>query len=250
MSEDTDSLAQVGSRGWFTTTHWSVVLAARDGDTTQADAALETLCRTYWRPLYTYVRSQGRGPEEAKDLTQQFFARLLEKNQLAIVRHQQGKFRSFLLTVLKHFLSDQRDKERAQKRGGGQTPIFLDALSEEERYRVEPQDSSPAELIFDQRWAHTLLEQAVRRLREEYRETGKEALFEALKDFQPGQAGPAPAYAELAASIGITESAVTSAIHRLRRRYSEVLREEVAHTVARREEIDDELRYLIEVLSH
>ena len=246
-SRPTDSSTHDGQ--WFATTHWSVVLAARDTQPPRAADALEKLCRAYWRPLYTYVRRQGHGPEEAKDLTQEFFARLLEKNHLAHLRHQEGKFRSFLLTVLNHFLSDQRDKARAQKRGGGQTPIFLDALSEEERYQVESANEASPEALFDKRWAQTVLDQALDRLRDEYREAGNEALFEGLKELQPHHAGPTPSYAELAARLGMTESAVTSAIHRLRRRHSEILRDEVAQTVAHPDEVGEEIRYLIEIVS-
>jgi RNA polymerase sigma factor (sigma-70 family) len=246
-SDSNDSSLENGH--WFVTTHWSVVLAARNGDSPHAAECLEKLCRTYWRPLYSFIRRNGHQPEEAKDLTQGFFARLLEKNHLAHLRHQEGKFRSFLLTLLKHYLSDERDKARAQKRGGGQALTFLDALSEEERYCVEPTHDSSPEILFDKRWAETVLQRAYDRLREEYREAGKAVLFEALKESQFRQAGENPSYAELAAKLGMTESAVTSAKHRLRRRHSEILRDEVAQTVACREEIDEEIRYLIKIVS-
>jgi RNA polymerase sigma factor (sigma-70 family) len=246
-AQSKDSSAHNGS--CFVTTHWGVVLAARDLESPQAAECLEKLCRAYWRPLYSFIRRQGYNPEHSEDLTQAFFAQLLEKNHLAHLRHQEGKFRSFLLTLLKHFLSDERDKARAQKRGGGQTPIFLDALSEEERYRVEPANESSAEDLFDKRWAQTVLDRAFQRLRDEYKEAGKEALFEGLKDLQPQSAGPSPSYAERALQLGMTESAVTSAIHRLRRRQSEIIRDEVAQTVARPEDVSDEIRYLIEIVS-
>jgi RNA polymerase sigma-70 factor (ECF subfamily) len=238
------------SRGrWFTTTHWSQVLSARDPGSPQAAEALEKLCRTYRGPLYSYIRRENYSPEDAEDLTQSFLARLLEKNHLARLHHREGKFRSFLLTLLKNFLADERDKARAQKRGGGQKPVFLDALSEEERYSVEPQDGTPREMLFDIQWANTILDQAYRRLREEYRQARNEELFDALKDFHSATDGPASAYAALAAKLGMTESAIAAAIHRLRKRHSRILREEVAQTVASPDELDDEIRYLIQVVS-
>jgi len=224
------------------------VLKACQSDTTTAATALNKLCQTYWYPVYAFIRRQGNGPEDGRDLTQEFFARLLEKDYLQHLRHREGKFRSFLLTLLKHLLSDERDKARALKRGGGQAPVFLDALAEEERYRVEPADSSTPEHLFDRRWAQTVLEQALRRLREEYSAAGKAALFDALHHLHPGRDGLAPSYVELGARLGLSESAVTSAIFRLRRRHSELLREEVSQTVARREDVDEEIRYLIEVM--
>ncbi len=234
---------------WFTTTHWSVILAARDRDSPQARDALEKLCRTYRGPLYSFIRRQNYGPDDAQDLTQAFLARMLEKNHLARVQRQEGKFRNFILTLLKNFLSDERDKANAQKRGGGQTPIFLDALSEEERYLVEPATNASPDFLFDKRWAETVSEQAYCRLREEYQQAGNEALFDALKCFLPGAAGPAPSYAEAASQLGMTESAITSAISRVRRRYFDFIRDEVAQTVQHPDEINDEIRYLIEILS-
>jgi len=234
---------------WFTTTHWSVIWAARDGDSTRATEALNKLCRAYWRPLFYYVRRRGHRFEEARDLTQGFFAHLLEKEQLRHLSHQGGKFRSFLLTLMNHFLADERDRAHALKRGGGQSPVFLDALSEEERYQVEPANGVTPEHLFDRCWAQTVLEQASQRLRTEYEAGGKGPLFEALQQLQPGRAGTGPSYAELAARLGMSESAVTSAIHRLRRRHAEILREEVAQTVSDGEQIDGEIRYLLEVVS-
>lgn len=234
---------------WFTTTHWSVILAARDPRSPQAADALEKLCRTYRSPLYSFIRRQNYGPEDAQDLTQAFLSRMLEKNHLARVQRQEGKFRNFILTLLKNFLSDERDKARAQKRGGGQIPIFLDALSEEERYLVEPATNASPDFLFDKRWAETVSEQAYSRLREEYQQAGNERLFDALKCFLPGAAGPAPSYAETASQLGMTESAVTTAISRIRRRYFDFIRYEVAQTVEHPEEINGEIRYLIEILS-
>jgi RNA polymerase sigma-70 factor (ECF subfamily) len=234
---------------WFPITHWSIVWTARDGDSPAAIEAWEKLCRAYWGSLFCYVRRRGHSFEEAEDLTQEFFLRLKNKEYLVHLQNREGKFRSFLLTLLKHFLCDERDKARALKRGGGVPDARLDALSEEERYRVEPADSFSPEHLFDRRWAQTVLEQALDRLRQEYAEAGKTALFDALQHLHPGHDGPAPAYAELGARLGLSESAVTSAIFRLRRRHAELLREEVAQTVARREDIDEEIRYLIEVMA-
>lgn len=238
----------LGRHAWFTTTHWSVVLAARDGQSSEAAAALEQLCQTYWRPLYSYIRRDGHGVEAAQDLTQEFFARLLEKEYLSRLQHQNGKFRSFLLTFLKHFLSDQRDRANAQKRGGGQTFISLEAAREEEQSGIEPIDGLSADQIFERRWARAVLEQAAHRLQQEYVAEGKGALFEQLKDLQPGQHG-ARSFAELGAQLGLTESAMKSAVHRFRQRHREILREEIANTVASPDEIEDEIRHLMKVLS-
>jgi len=243
-----DSETRTGGNLNFQTTHWSLVWTARSADSPGATEAWNKLCRAYWGSLFCYVRRRGHRFEEAQDLTQEFFARLLAKDYLQHLRHREGKFRSFLLTLLKHFLLDERDKARALKRGGGQAPVFLDALAEEERYRVEPADNSTPEDLFDRRWAQAVLEQALRRLREEYAAAGKTALFDALHPLHPGRDGSAASHAELGARMGLSESAVTSAIFRLRRRHSELLREEVALTVGRPEDVDEEIRYLIEIM--
>ena len=244
-----DSETRTGGNFNFQTTHWSLVWTARSADSPGATEAWNKLCRAYWGSLFCYVRRRGHRFEEAQDLTQEFFTRLLAKDSLQHLRHQEGKFRSFLLTLLKHFLSDERDKARALKRGGGQAPIFLDALAEEERYRVEPADSSTPEHLFDRRWAQAVLEQALRRLREEYTAAGKAAQFDALHHLHPGRDESAASHAELGTRLGLSVSAVTSAIFRLRRRHSELLREEVALTVASLEDVDEEIRYLIEIMA-
>jgi RNA polymerase sigma-70 factor (ECF subfamily) len=236
------------STQWFVTTHWSVVLAAKAGDSPQASEALERLCRTYWRPLYAFIRRDGYSVEDAQDLTQEFLARLLAKDYLDHLQHQQGKFRSFLLTFLKHFLSDQRDRARAQKRGGGRTFVSLDQAMEEEKAGVEPVDGLTADQIFDRRWASALLAQAVARLRQEYVEAGRAELFEQLKDLQPGERG-AQTYAELGARLGLSEASIKSAAHRLRQRHQGILREEIANTVTRPEDVEDEIRHLLSVLT-
>ena len=232
---------------WFVTTHWSVVQAATAEDLAKAAAALETLCRTYWPPLYAYIRRDGHSAEDAQDLTQEFFARLLEKDYLRHLRHQHGKFRSFLLTFLKHFLADERDKAAAQKRGGGRTFVSLDETSAEERHLLDAVDQLNPDQLFERRWAETVLQQALQRLRGEYEAGGKAALFERLKDMQPGEHG-ALSYAAVGGQLGMTEAAIKSAVHRLRQRHRELLREEIARTVTRPEEIDEEIRYLLRVL--
>jgi len=244
-SDRTEPLAK-GS-GLFTTTHWSVVLAAGQADTPQAREALETLCRTYWYPLYAYVRREGHGAADAQDLAQEFLARLLAKNDLGQVAPQKGKFRSFLLAALRHFLSDQRDRARAAKRGGGAEVLSLDAQEAEERYRLEPVDRMDAEKIFERRWAMTLLERALTRLRDESLVAGKVEWFERLRDFVAGDSEAS--CREAAVQLGQTESAVKSAVHRLRQRYRDLVREEIAQTVADPAEIEAEIRYLITVLS-
>jgi RNA polymerase sigma-70 factor (ECF subfamily) len=232
----------------FATTHWSVVLAAADGQSPRAGAALETLCRAYWYPLYAFLRRDGQKPEDAEDVTQAFFARLLERNDLAQVGREKGRFRSFLLAALKHFLCDEHDKQRAQKRGGGSEVISLDAASAEERYRLEPADERSPDKLFERRWAMTVLEHAAARLRDIYSAEGNAALYDELKPFLSGDKA-APPYAEVAARRGLSESAVKSAIHRLRVRQRELIRDEVAHTVSTGGEIDDEIRHLIAVLA-
>jgi RNA polymerase sigma factor (sigma-70 family) len=249
MAEATKTETATAAQGtWFTTTHWSVVLSAREHNSPQAAAALEKLCRTYWYPLYAYVRRQGHDEPSAKDLTQEFFVRLLHKNRLDHVQREKGRFRSFLLASVKNFLSDEWDKGRAQKRGGGQTLLSLDDDTAEDRYQLEPADNLTPDKLFEQRWAHTLLDEAKTRLKEEYAQAGKADFYERLRVFEAADPG-APTYAQVAAEFGLTESAVKSAAHRLRQRYGELVREEVAHTVDSPEEVDSEIRYLIGVIS-
>jgi len=236
------------SNQWFVTTHWSVVLAAKNGDSPNASAAMERLCRAYWRPIYAFIRRDGYRVEDAQDLTQEFLARLLAKDYLDHLHHQRGKFRSFLLTLVKHFLSDYRDRVRALKRGGDRTFVSLDQALEEERAAVGPVDGLTADQIFERRWAATLLAQAAERLRQEYAGEGRAALFEQLKDLQPGERGN-QTYAELGVQLGMSEAAIKSAMHRLRRRHQVILREEIANTVAGPEEVDEEIRHLLAVLA-
>ena len=240
-----DSSAQNGAVA-FATTHWSVVLTAQD-ESPAAQEALEKLCRTYWRPIFSFVRRQGVGPEEAEDLTQGFFALLLERRDLNAVRKEKGRLRSYLLVSLKHFLADERRRAMAIKRGKGQRLIPLEELRANERADMEPADPLTAERIYERRWASTLLEQVLRRLKDEYRAAGNAALFDRLKQLLPDEPG-APSQADIAAQLGMTENAVRQAFHRFRQRYQLLLRDEIAHTVATPSDIEDELRYLVSVL--
>jgi RNA polymerase sigma-70 factor (ECF subfamily) len=230
----------------FTTTHWSVVLAAQ-GETPAAQRALETLCRTYWRPIYGFVRRQGVGPEEAKDLTQGFFALLLERGDLSAVRQEKGRLRSYLLTSLKHFLANERNRAMAIKRGKGRHLIPLEDLHERERVDFEPAETLPADQIYERRWALAVLDQVMARLGEEYRAAGNIQLFDRLQKSLTDESDR-PSSAETARELRMTEGAVRQASYRLRQRYRQLLHEEIAHTVMVPGDIEDELRHLIAVL--
>ncbi len=232
----------------FAATRWSVVLSARDHESPQSSEALETLCQNYWYPLYAFVRRQGRSPHDAEDLTQAFFARLLERNYLATVDRTKGKFRSFLLASLKHFLANEWDKANAQKRGGGKTVISINRDAAEETYQFEPVDKLTADKIFERRWAMTLLERTLQRLAAEYAQDGKADLFEHLKGTLTGER-TTEAYEQIAQRFGSTEGAIKVAAHRLRQRYREVLRAEIAETVANRDELEEELRNVFAALA-
>jgi RNA polymerase sigma factor (sigma-70 family) len=233
------------SRAEFTTTQWSVVVAAGDAQTTQSAAALEALCRAYWHPLYAYVRRRGHSPEEAQDLTQEFFAALFKKC-VAHASQERGRFRTFLLTSLQHFLVSEWRKTEREKRGGGQVFVAWDTHAAEQGYAAEPPGELTSEEIYEKRWAITLMERALARLRDDYATPERGRLFGAFKNCVWGDE-PARPYAELAAELGLSEGAVKTSIHRLRQRCREVLRAEVAQTVARPEDVDEELRHLIEV---
>jgi RNA polymerase sigma-70 factor (ECF subfamily) len=245
---DSNSASADAHQGVFVTTRWSVVLKAGCPDPIRSRAALEQLCRAYWHPLYHYVRRRGYRPEDAQDLTQSFFERLLERDALAKADPDRGRFRSFLLTSLKHFLSDEWDKMNARKRGGGQPVLSLDFETEERRLTIEPADPLTPEKVFEQRWAIALLDQVYRRLETEFANQGKRDQFAALRVTLTAPRGTTP-YAELARGLGIREGAVKVAVHRLRQRYRELLRETIADTVAGPEEVDDELRHLLQVLA-
>jgi len=232
----------------FVTTQWSVVLAAGRADTTLARDALARLCQTYWYPLYAYVRHRGHTAHDAQDLTQEFFARLLEKNSLGRVSRERGKFRSFLLGAMNHFLVDEWKRARAQKRGGGRQLLSLDAHDAETRFGREPVDKVTPERLFEQNWALALLDNVYHRLRREYETAGRKPMFDALKFSLTGSRS-AVSYAELAKRLGLTEATVKVAVHRLRQRYRQLLREEVAQTVAGPGDVEEELRGLFRALA-
>lgn len=234
-------------KDFFATTRWTVVLRAGHPDDAHARVALAELCQTYWYPLYAYARRQGCDPPDAEDATQGFFAKLLKLNSLEGMERDKGRFRAFLLASMKHHLADLRDYASAQKRDRSRT-ISLDAQAAESRYRFEPVDTVTPEQLFERRWALTLLETVMQRLREDYEGSGRTALFEALRFAITGDKNAVP-YTELAADLEMTAEAVSVAVHRLRRRYREVLREEIAHTVADESEIADELNSLRRILS-
>ncbi len=234
--------------GQFTTTHWSVVLATRRNDSPQATEALETLCRTYWYPLYAFVRRHGHNPEDAQDLTQGFFAHLLRKDFLRSVGPEKGRFRSFLLACLKHFLADEWEKARTAKRGGARPEPLLDLDQAENRYQLEARVEANAESLYERRWAFDLLGRVLDRLRHEAVASGREAVFDQLQCCLLGER-PTETYAQLGAKLGMSETAVKVTIHRLRQRYRELLREEIAQTVSRPDEVEDEMRYLFAVVS-
>jgi RNA polymerase sigma factor (sigma-70 family) len=230
----------------FTTTHWSVVLEAQ-GESPAAQEALEKLCRIYWRPIYSFVRRQGTGPEEAQDLTQGFFALLLERRDLRTVRKEKGRLRSYLLSALKHFLVDERRRAMAIKRGKGERLIPLEELRTEERSGMEPADPLTAERIYERRWASTLLDRVLSRLEDKYCTRGNAALFDSFSQLLADEPGT-PSQVDIAAQLGMTENAVSQAFHRFRQSYQSLLREEIAHTVATPGDIENELRYLIGVI--
>jgi RNA polymerase sigma factor (sigma-70 family) len=246
MPERDSTRADAQSRqGWFVTTHWSVVLAT-GRDSAPGRLALERLCQTYWYPLYLYVRRLGHRPHDAEDLVQSFFAQCLAKNYLQAADRQKGRFRSFLLIALKRFLANEWDKVRTQKRGGTVSTISLDGLRAEDRYALEPAKVSDPSRLFDRRWALTLLENVLERLRDEQTIAGRGEAFGVLKDCLGG-GGTAP-YDELATRLNCSVGAVKVSVHRLRRRYRELLEAEIANTVASPDEIEKERRYLLEVL--
>jgi RNA polymerase sigma-70 factor (ECF subfamily) len=237
-----------GGQGVFATTNWSVVQAAGGTESPSSSRALEALCRTYWYPLYAYVRRAGHHSQDAEDLTQAFFARFLEKQWVVDADRDRGRFRSFLLSSLKHFLANEWDKARAQKRGGRVQFVPLETAAAETRYQREPADPATPDKEFDRRWALALLDTVLARLQQEYATDGNAALFEQLKGTLGGTRSEAP-YALLGANLGMSEGAVKVAVHRLRQRYRAILRSEIAHTVSTPDEVEVELRELFAALA-
>jgi RNA polymerase sigma-70 factor (ECF subfamily) len=230
-------------RDYFATTRWTLVLAAGKRSTRQAEVALEELCRTYWYPLYAYIRRHGHAREDAEDLAQTFFARLLARNYLEGLRSEKGKFRAFLLAALKHFLATEWNRANRQKRGGGATPLSLDWQSADSRYEIDPADNLSPDKLYDRAWAVTLLEHVVGRVREESAAEGKSQLFEQLKPFLTVGKSAIP-YAEAAVALDSTEGAVRVAVHRLRHRFRELLREEIRQTLSDPTQVEEEIQSL------
>jgi RNA polymerase sigma-70 factor (ECF subfamily) len=232
----------------FATTHWSVVLAAGKNNSDGAQTALETLCRAYWYPIYVYVRRKGHGPQSAEDLTQEFFAQLISKEHLKMADRNKGKFRTFLLAMLDYFLAREWSRAHRQKRGGQFAFISLDQQSPEDRYRIEPQDNETPEKNFDRQWALTVLERTMNALEQEYTSSGKTDFFRETKSLLT--AGPETGtYVEISNRLGLSEGAMRVAVHRLRQRYGELLSSEIAQTVEQPADVQEEIRYLLSVLS-
>lgn len=247
MATSGQQSGEVGLRV-FATTHWSVVLAAGDGDSEPSHRALDVLCRAYWYPIYAYVRRKGHPPAEAEDLTQDFFSRLIARKDFQLADPTKGKFRGFLLSRLDYFLAREWRRSHRQKRGGQFTFISIDQYSPEERYRLEPVDHDTPEKQFLRQWALTVLKQAMNALQSECEVNGRTALFREAKGLISCD-HHAAAYAEISSSLGIAEGTARVAVHRLRQRYGELLRSEVAQTLTNDHEVDEELRYLFQVLS-
>ncbi|MCP4263192.1 MAG: sigma-70 family RNA polymerase sigma factor [Planctomycetes bacterium] len=235
--------------GRFATTHWSVVLAAGRPKSASYRQALETLCQTYWFPLYAYLRRHGCNSHQAQDYTQAFFTALLDKGGLGLADPKRGKFRSFLLASLKHFLSNERARARAKKRGGGRKALSLDFENAENQYALEPRDELSPEKLFERSWALTVLDRTMARLKAESISMNKEKLFKRLKSYLTADKGSAP-YRQAADDLDITEGAVRVAVYRLRKRYRELLRDEIAQTVTSDDQIDEEIRDLFTALGN
>lgn len=230
----------------FTTTHWSAVVSAGQDNGEAALKALDRLCRTYWYPLYAYVRRRGSTEDQARDLTQAFFAQLIAQQSIAEARRERGRFRTFMLSSFEHFLANEWNRGQAKKRGGGVTFVSLESAREQESHQIEPIDDLTPERIFERRWAEAVLARTLARLQDEF-DGAKVKRFDQLKRFLTEAKGT-ESYANAARVLGLTEPAVKSAIHRLRQRFRELLRDEIAQTVATTSEIDAEIRHLLQVL--
>jgi RNA polymerase sigma factor (sigma-70 family) len=248
IGPESDKTPRATAARVFATTHWSVVLLAAGNGSADAERALARLCETYWYPLYVYIRRRGHACEDAQDLTQGFFARLLDKNSLDHADPERGRFRSFLLSSVENFLNNEWDRSMAQKRGGGCKTISWDEQDAEGRYLNEPVENMTPQRIFEKRWAGTLLELVLKKMRTEFLVSGRPELFEALKTHLWSDE-VAISYAELAVRLNMTIVAIKVTVHRLRHRYRELLREEISHTVASAEEVNDEIRHLISIMS-
>ena len=247
MSDRNFDTSVSSDKNRFATTHWSVIVGAGDSASPEVDASLEKLCRIYWPAIYAYVRRQGRSRSEAADLTQSYFARFLQKQFLKDVDRSKGKFRSFLLKSLNHFLADEWRRDHAQKRGGFQVALSLDTDDWEKNFGHELKSDITPEKLFERRWALTLFEEAMSRLRGELVVSGKEREFDLLKEFL-GQSSTDGSYSNAAAKLGLSENTVAVRVYRLRRRYAQLVREEVASTVVKTDEIDAELNHLLNVI--
>ncbi len=245
LDSDQPSVAAAAER--FATTHWSLIVAAKDQTSPQAREALAALCSTYWYPLYAYIRRQGYSADQAQDLTQEFFTHLLEPNFLGKVEQEKGKFRSFLLACCKHFLANERDRGVALKRGGGRRIISINLSDAEGRYTTEPAHTETPEKLFERRWAVTLLDQVLKRLRDEFVAAGRSQLFDQLKVFLTGSTRSV-SQAKLADKLDLSEGAAKALVHRLRRRYRELLREEIGRTLDDPAQVDSEIRDLFTLL--
>lgn len=229
--------------GHFLTTHWSVVLSAQSGQSAKSREALETLCRTYWFPLYAYLRRLGHTPPDAEDLIQGFFARFIEKEYLHAADREKGRFRAFLLTALQRYRANEWDRQHAKKRGGFAPSVPVDVAAAEARFESGALHTLPPDVCFEGQWAVALLDQTMAVLQQEYVASGRATLFEHLRPYLVGEESALP-YAELGRRLNITEPALKMAVHRVRARYRDLLREEIAHTVTSAEEVDAEIRHL------
>jgi RNA polymerase sigma factor (sigma-70 family) len=240
--------APSGSNAWFVTTHWSVVLSAQDSHGSHSRQALESLCRTYWYPLYSFARRAGHSPTDAEDLTQGFFARLLEKDYLKAAAIDKGRFRTFLLVALKRYLANEWDRQHAQKRGGFTAIVPIDQDLAETRFASELTNHLSPDLLFDRQWAMTLLDRTMTQLQQEYSASGRSELFDCLRLCLAKDESALP-YTEIASRLKVTEASIKMAVHRLRSRYREILQHEIAQTVSTREEIEEEIRHLFSVFA-